>query len=105
VTVQRDAATIRRERVWKAVSATIGVVGGMIANRILRLVYRRVSKEDPDAVFDPTSKRFSWANSVVWAMAAGIGLVIAKMISDRIAVIGWKAATGTLPPTDTAQPG
>ena len=32
------------------------------------------------------------------AAAAGVGLGIAKVMSARVAAIGWKVATGTLPP-------
>ena len=35
---------------------------------------------------------------VVWAAAAGVGLGIAKVMSARVAAIGWEVATGTLPP-------
>jgi hypothetical protein len=28
----------------------------------------------------------------------GLGLAIAKIVSNRLAAIGWEVATGTLPP-------
>jgi hypothetical protein len=49
-------------------------------------------------VFDPTNARFSWADALVWAAAAGVGLGIAKVVSARVAAFGWEVATGTLPP-------
>lgn len=73
----------------------------MVAKQLLRRAYRAVRKQDPDAVFDPSAAGFSWGNAVMWATAAGIGLVIAKIVSDRIAAIGWRVATGTLPPGAT----
>ncbi len=49
-------------------------------------------------MFDPTSAEFSWPDVVAWAAAAGVGLGVAKVVSARVAAIGWEAATGTLPP-------
>jgi hypothetical protein len=41
---------------------------------------------------------------LLWAAAAGIGLGIAKMMSARLAAIGWEVATGTLPPGVVEEP-
>ena len=98
MSINRDPDTIRRERVWKLVSTMTGMLGALLAKNLLRSAYRAVRKGEPDSAFDPTSDRFSWPNALLWSVAAGIGLVIAKMVSDRLAAIGWEAATGTLPP-------
>jgi hypothetical protein len=85
--------------VWKAFSTITGLVGAMIAKKLLRLGYRAIRKDaDPDSPFDPTDARFSVSEALLWAIASGVGLVIAKMVSARIAAIGWKAATGKAPP-------
>ena len=88
----------RRDRVWRIVSTTVGILGAVVAKRLIRAAYRAVQGDEPVSAFDPTSDRFSWLNAFVWALAAGIGLVVAKMVGDRLAALGWKAATGTLPP-------
>jgi hypothetical protein len=103
MSVPRSAESVRRRWTWKLVSTLTGALFSLIANKLLRLAYRKVRKQNPDIAFDPTAKRFSWSDAVVWAMAAGVGLVAAKMVSDRIAAIGWQAATGGLPPTSTSQ--
>ncbi len=79
-------------------STITGMLGAFVARKIIRALYRAVRKEAPASVFDPNSARFSWPDVVLWAAAAGIGLGIAKATSARIATIGWKVATGTLPP-------
>jgi Protein of unknown function (DUF4235) len=89
---------IGRQRIWRLVSATVGILGAVVAKRLLRAAYRAVRGDEPVSAFDPTSDRFSWGNAFVWAIAAGIGLVLAKMLGDRVAALGWKAATGTPPP-------
>jgi hypothetical protein len=84
---------INQQRVRKVESAVTGVLGAMIAKQLIRAGYRAVRKQDPSAVFDLDSPRFSWSDFVVWAVAGGIGLGIAKLISNRVATIGWRFAT------------
>jgi hypothetical protein len=99
VTDRLDPDTIRRVRTFRAVSTTSGVVAGLIAKRLIRRAYVAARGEDADSAFDPSSARFSWPNALLWALAAGIGLVTAKMVSDRVVAIGWRVATGASPPS------
>jgi hypothetical protein len=94
--------TIGRERVWKLVSSGTGMLTAMVTRKLMRRTYRAIRRDDPDGVFDPTSTRFSWSNAAVWAIAAGFGLVAAKMVGDRLAAIGWKTVTGAEPPGPSA---
>jgi hypothetical protein len=97
--MQQAPYTVGRERMWKLVSLITGLFGGLIARKLIRATYQAVRKDTaPATPFDPTNPRFSWPDALLWAAAAGIGLAIAKMISARVAAIGWEAATGTLPP-------
>ena len=96
---------IGRERMWKLVSTITGMLGGLLARKIIKVAYRGVRKDTaPVTPFDPTKAGFSWPDAVLWAAAAGIGLAIAKMMSARLAAIGWEAATGTLPPGAVEEP-
>jgi hypothetical protein len=87
---------------WKLVSTISGLLGAMLAKKLLRSGYRAMRKDtDPEKPFDPTDARFSWPNAVLWAGAAGIGLVVARIVSARVAAIGWEAATGSAPPAES----
>jgi hypothetical protein len=84
---------------WKLESWITGALGAFVAQVLIRAVYRTVRKDKaPSAVFDPANSRFSWLDAAVWAVAGGVGLAIAKMVSTRVAAIGWEVATGTPPP-------
>ena len=90
---------IGRERIWKLESWMTGAVGAFVAQVLIRAIYRTVRKDkDPSAVFDPNTSRFSWPDAAVWALAGGVGLAMAKIVSARVAAIGWEVATGTRPP-------
>jgi len=97
--------TVGRERMWKVVSLTTGLLGGLIARKLIRATYQAVRKDTaPATPFDPTNPRFSWPDALLWAAAAGIGLAIAKMMSARLTAIGWQAVTGTPPPGEVEEP-
>ena len=90
---------VGREREWKLVTTLTGMLGALIAKKLLRAGSNATrSSRSPDTPFDATQARFSWPNAIVWAAAAGIGLVVARILSNRVATIGWEVATGTLPP-------
>ncbi len=99
----RDHATalevISRERIWKLVSTGTGLLGGLLARKLLRTGYTAFRHDAAAASpFDSTTARFSWPDVVLWGATAGIGLGIAKVVSARVALIGWQAATGSGPP-------
>jgi Protein of unknown function (DUF4235) len=99
VQVRRVPELIGRKRMWKLVSTVSGMIGAMVAQKVIRAAYRSTrTDKSPTEVFDPTSARFSWPDAVVWAAAAGVGLGIAKVVSARVAAFSWEVATGTLPP-------
>jgi hypothetical protein len=93
-----DSDTIGRERIWRVVSTATGIVSAMVAKNLIRRAYRVIRRDEPTTAFDPTVERFSLPNALLWAVAGGVGLVVAKMVGDRLAAIGWKAATGSAPP-------
>jgi hypothetical protein len=88
-----------RERRWKLVSTGTGMLGGLIARKLLRAGYTAIRKDAASpSPFDPTKRRFSWSDALLWGATAGIGLGIAKVVSTRVAVLGWEAVTGAAPP-------
>ncbi len=97
---QQKPDTISRKLRWKLVSVGTGMLAGLLTRRVIRATYRSVRKNSatPVTPFDLTNPRFSWPDALLWAAAAGVGLGIAKVVSARVAVFGWEAATGTLPP-------
>ena len=89
---------VSRARMWWLESTVAGALGAMITERLIRLFYRIVRKQSPDSVFDPDSARFAWADFLLWAVVGGLGLGAAKVATNRIAAVGWRAATHTEPP-------
>ena len=96
---------IGRERVWKLVSTSTGMLAGLLARKLMRAGYTAIRRDKAAASpFDPTKARFSWPDALLWAAAGGIGLGIAKVVSARVALFGWEQATGTVPPGISEEP-
>jgi len=105
VTVQQVPDTVGRKRMWKLVSAFTGMLGGLLAQKLIKAVYKAMRKDTaPATPFDPNNPQFSWSDALLWAAAGGIGLGIAKVVSARLAALGWEAATGTQPPGVVEEP-
>ena len=99
------SGVIGSERMWKLVSTITGMLGGVLARKLIRATYRAVRKDTaPATPFDPTKAGFSWPDAILWAAAAGVGLAIATMMSARLAAMGWKAVTGAPPPGRVEEP-
>jgi hypothetical protein len=90
---------------WKLVSTITGMLGGLLARKLIRATYKATRKDTaPATPFDPSTPGFSLPDAFLWAAAAGIGLVIAKMMIAWLTAIGWKAVTGTSPPRQVEEP-
>jgi hypothetical protein len=99
VNLNKAPDTLGRQTTWKIVSSLSGLLGALVARKLLRTAWAAASGHGEDSpILDPADRRFSWKDATVWAVTAGIGLGIARLISARVAVAGWEAATGTLPP-------
>jgi hypothetical protein len=90
-----------RERTWKLVSTVSGMLGAMVAKRLMRAGYHAMRRNtEPSATpFDRADARFSWPDALLWAAAAGVGLGVTKVVSARLAAFGWEVATGSAPPS------
>ena len=99
--MRRVTEKVGRERIWKLESWITGAVGAFVAQLLIKTIYRMLRRDKAKgsaAVFDPNSSRFNWPDAAVWAVAGGLGLALAKIVSARLAAIGWQAATGSRPP-------
>ncbi|HEY6531531.1 MAG TPA: DUF4235 domain-containing protein [Acidimicrobiales bacterium] len=84
---------------WKIVSTIAGIIGGLVARKLIEVVWKSVrSGAAQDPPLNPADRRIGWGDAVAWAVAAGVGAGVGRLISERLAAAGWEAATGSLPP-------
>jgi hypothetical protein len=86
-------------REWKIVSTVAGVLGGLVTRKLIEVAWKAVrSGAAHEPPTNPADRRVSWTDALLWAVAAGVGAGVGRVVSTRLAAAGWEAATGTLPP-------
>lgn len=87
----------RRHLMWKAVSTASALAGATLTRQLLQAVWPR-AEQLPGPPYNPADRRIPWSTALQWAIGAGVGAGIARLISERVAAAGWEKATGTAPP-------
>lgn len=83
---------------WKIVSTGSGVLGAVVTRNLLQKVWVGLSLSDREPPLNPADRRIEWSTALQWALAAGVGASITRLLSQRLAAAGWEAATGSPPP-------
>ena len=90
----------RREAgAWKVVSTLSAILGGVLTRKVLEKVWKAVRSDSAaEPPLNPADRRNSWADALMWAISAGIGAGLGRLVSERVAAAGWERATGRTPP-------
>ncbi len=88
-------STMDQRQVWKLVGIGSGVAAGAVTRVVLERVWQAVQGEEPPG--NPASARTNWAPALIWAIASGAALAIARLVAQRGAAEAWKTATGSYP--------
>lgn len=88
----------REELGWKVVSTGSAVLGGMVVRKLLELGWKTFTSGTEDPPLNPADRRISWVEALQWAVAAGVGAGIGRLVAERMASAGWERATGHAPP-------
>lgn len=82
---------------WAALSNASAVLGTIATRKLLQAVWP-AGDDGTGPPFNPADRRVDWSTALQWSIAAGVGVGIARVVSQRIAAAGWEAATGAAPP-------
>ena len=83
---------------WKLASTASGVVGGLVARKVVDAVWAAFVPSDREPPLNPADRDIEWKTALQWAVAAGVGAGIARLVSQRAAAAAWEQATGAPPP-------
>jgi len=83
---------------WQVVSTGSGLLAGLITRLTLNWAWKQFAPSDHDPPLNPADRRISWGEALVWSVAAGVGVGVARVISDRLTAEVWERATGEPPP-------
>ncbi len=83
---------------WKLVSTGSGILAGLAAQKVVRALWVRVAPSHGDPPANPADRQVGWGEAVAWSIAAGVGVGVARLVSERVAARGWELAVGAPPP-------
>lgn len=83
---------------WKVASTLSGVIGAVVARKVVDAVWAAFVPSDREPPLNPADRDIEWKTAIQWAIAAGVGASIARLLSQRAAAAGWERATGSPPP-------
>jgi hypothetical protein len=89
-------ARTKDKLMWRVVGAASGIAAAAVTRHALTSAWRAGKHDDPPA--NPASSSTSWPDAVLWAVATGVALGVARLVALRGAAAGWRKATGALPP-------
>lgn len=86
---------------WMAVSALSASLAGMVARKLVTLLWRAGTGHEIPVEDDDRSTGI--AEAVAWAAGVGAAVGVARVVSRRTAAVAWEKAAGDPPPGDTAK--
>lgn len=87
----------RRQVAWKVVSTASGIGAAMATRKVLEALWP-AGDDGTGPPFNPADRRIGWSTALAWAVSAGVGAGIFRLVGERLAAAGWEAATGAPPP-------
>lgn len=87
----------RQQAMWKVASSLSGVLGAIGTRKVLQAAWP-VGDDGTGPPFNPADRRVRWTIALQWAVAAGVGAGLMRLVTQRLAAAGWEAATGSPPP-------
>lgn len=79
---------------YQLLSAFAGIVAAVTARKVVSALWRG----DAEPPLNPADRRISWRAGLTWAVAAGVGAAVARLVALRAAAAGWEMTTGETPP-------
>lgn len=76
----------------------MAIGGGVVTRQLLQALWSKFAPSDHEPPLNPADRRISWPEAVIWAIAAGVGAGLGRLVAERAAAAGWEAATGSAPP-------
>lgn len=86
------------ELAWRAVATSSGILGGLAVRKLLSALWTNMRDDGREPPLNPADRDIGWVDALLWAVAAGVGAGVARLVSQRLAAAGWEAATGSSPP-------
>ena len=81
---------------WKVLAAGTGIVAAKSVGKALDGTWARTRGGEPPR--NPADPQVQWGEAVLWAVASGAAVGLAKLVAARGSAGAWRRLTGGLPP-------
>lgn len=87
---------VSQRLLWNIYAGGVGVLSALIAQKAVRGAWKLATGDEPP---DPNDPATPLGEALIWALAGGIGIGIAQLLTNRIAADQWEKAMGTPAPS------
>lgn len=81
---------------WLAIGSGAAALAGFGARKALEMTWKAATGRP--APENPEMRHVKWRDAIIWAAASGLVIGVARLVGQRIAAEGWRAALGEDPP-------
>ncbi len=85
-----DAGGKQPQMMWKVAGTGAGIVGAIVARKLLDRVRVGTSHLGEDVPLNPADERQSWWYALVWAGIVGVGASLGRLAAQVIVAQVWK---------------
>jgi hypothetical protein len=86
-----------KDHLWKAAVSVAAIGAGIAARNAATSVWERSTGAEPPA--NPADPATDWGEAIVWTVATGVLVGLARLFARRGAAAAWSAIDGDLPPS------
>ena len=87
---------VSQRLLWNIYAGGVGVLSALIAQKAVRGAWKLATGDEPP---DPNDPATPLGEALIWALAGGIGIGIAQLLTNRIAADQWEKAMGPPAPS------
>lgn len=88
--------TISQRLLWNIYAGAVGALTAVVAQKAVRGAWKVATGDEPP---DPNDPATPLNEALIWALAGGIGIGMAQLLTNRFAANRWEAAMGSPAPT------
>jgi hypothetical protein len=87
---------VSQKLLWNIYAGAVGALSAVVAQKAVRGAWKVATGDEPP---DPNDPATPLSEALTWALAGGIGIGIAQLLTNRFAATRWEKAMGTPAPT------
>lgn len=87
--------TMSQRVLWNIYAGVVGAVSAVAAQRLVRGAWKAATGDEPP---DPNDPATPISEALIWALAGGIGVGIAQIMTNRFAANRWEKVMGSPAP-------